>query len=105
MDPMQYLDPFLGGDLLANSLNLMTAAVGGQGWLGMGIGGLIYLGFWLAGKQELATPTVVTILLAAVVVPMLPGGLQGTAKGLVIVGVMGGLMAIGRRYIMSPGAT
>lgn len=92
-----------GGDLLDAVLNDLVAATSGEALLGVLVGGMIILAFYVGGDRDLATPTVLTILLGSVLIPMLPASYQQTGISLIILGIAAGIMAIARRYILRLG--
>lgn len=75
----------------------------GEPLAGILTGGTIVLSLYLAGDGGLAAPAVVTILLAAALVPLLPGGMVGFAAGIAFIGLVSVLMSIGRRYVLPQG--
>jgi hypothetical protein len=75
----------------------------GEPTVGMLLGGTLVLAFYLAGGG-IAAPAVLTLLLAAAVVPLLPAGLIGIAAGIAFVGIVGALVAVGQRYVLPGGA-
>jgi hypothetical protein len=98
------LEPYTGGgDLLDAVLNSLTAATGGEALLGILFGGMIVVSFYVAGGRDLAAPTVLTILLGSVLIPMLPGQYQQIGLSLIIVGIAAGIMAIANRYVLRLG--
>lgn len=74
----------------------------GEPTVGMLLGGTIVFAMYLAGGG-LAAPSVITILLAAALVPLLPGGLVGIAAGVAFIGLVGTLIGVGRRYVLPQG--
>jgi hypothetical protein len=81
-----------------------AGSVGGEPMFGLLVGATLIVSLYLAGSGDLATPTVVTLLLGSVLVPVLPGGMVGVAYGVVVAGVSGALIAIARRYVLDPGS-
>ena len=69
------------------------------GWLGAAI-----FAFYLAGEGDLAAPTVLLVLAGGFLWPVLPGAYAGFARSLLILGLASGFIAIGRRYVLDPGA-
>jgi hypothetical protein len=92
-----------GGNLLEAVLNDLTAATGGEALFGILVGGAILLAFYIGGDRDLATPTVLTILLGSVLIPMLPGQYQQIGLSVIIVGIAAGIMAIANRYVLRLG--
>jgi hypothetical protein len=98
------LEPYTGGgDLLSAVLADLTAATGGEALFGVLVGGLIVTSFYVGGDRDLATPTVLTIILGSVLIPMLPASYQQLGISLIIVGIAAGIMALANRYILRLG--
>jgi hypothetical protein len=97
-------DDLLGGDGLRNALDVLVAATGGEALFGAVAGALVILPMWIAGKRDPATPVVLLILLGGLGLSILPGGLQEIAMGILVTGIVSALLAVGRRYVLSPGA-
>lgn len=66
-------------------------------------GSVIILAFYVTGNGRLSAPSVLLVLLAGPLIPRLPGNMVGYAEGIVIVGLVAGLLAFARKYILSPG--
>jgi hypothetical protein len=75
----------------------------GEPIFGLLIGGSVLLGFYVAGDGDLATPTVVLMLLASVMVPVLPGSAQSIAWAIAVVGSVAMMLAVARAYIFEGG--
>lgn len=89
-----------GSNMLACLLADISASVGGEQWLGLLVGGVILVGFYIVSGGRLEVPTVVLILLGGAIVPMLPGHLAQLQTTIIILGLVSGFLAIGRRYLM-----
>lgn len=72
----------------------------GEGAFAVLIGSVLIVSFWLAGDRDLAAPSIVTILLGALMFPLLPGNFQGIAWAVVFIGVTGAFFAVMRRYVL-----
>jgi hypothetical protein len=92
------------GDLISCMFSDLGAAYGGEAVFGVVISSFIVLSFYVAGDGDLATPTVVLILLGGIAAPMLPAQYVTAAQTIVVVGVAVGIISLGRRYVLS-GAT
>ena len=98
-----YMDAGPGG-FLKESIADLTAAVGGPEMFGLLIGGAILYVSWEASPdRSLALPSGLTVLLGGVLVRALPGNYQGLALSIVIVGLAAGIVAVGKRYVLSGG--
>lgn len=60
----------------------------------------ILVGFYFAGDGSLAAPSVLTILLGAFLLPVLPGNLAGLAYGVAFIGTAAALTAVGLRWFV-----
>jgi len=98
------LDKYADGGLLEAVLSDLVAATGGEALFGSLIAGTLVLTLWIAGKRDLATPSAVLILIGGVAFTMLPGNYVGIARTIIILGGVAGVMAVARRYVLSPGA-
>ena len=72
----------------------------GQGLFGLLLGGAVFLGFYFAGDGDFASPTVVLMLFAGLLFPLLPGGLQGIAWVVVFIGLTSGIMAVLQKHVI-----
>lgn len=97
------ISEFNDGGLMADVLGFLTTAFGGESMFGLLVGGCTLFVFWIAGKGDLATPTVLLILFGGVLWPILPGAYVGFARSLLIIGIAAAFLAIARRYVMNPG--
>lgn len=91
------------GDLLTCVADDLVIAAGGQGVLGLLIGGVLLLALYIAGNGHPAPPVVVTILLGSALVPVLPAGYTTTAYAIVVLGIAFGVMAAAKRHVMHGG--
>jgi hypothetical protein len=98
------LDGISDGGLLEMLLGMLTSSFGGEGMFGVLVGGATLFAFYLAGEGDLAAPTVLLVLAGAFLWPVLPGAYAGFARSLLILGLASGFIAIGRRYVLDPGA-
>jgi len=81
----------------------LASAAGGEVTFGLLVGGVLLLAFYIAGDGEIATPSVLAILLVGILLPVLPGSVRQMATGLMLMGVVGGLFALARRYVLQVG--
>lgn len=88
------------GDLLECALNDLTAATSGEPLFGVLVGGAVIFSMYLAGNGHPAPPTVVTILLGSIMVPLLPGSYTQIAYTIVVLGLAFGVISIGGRYVL-----
>lgn len=77
----------------------------GEPLFGLLLGGVVYLSFYLAGGGRTAAPTVVTILLAALLFPILPGQYVGIGWATLFVGAAAAIFQTLQKYVLSPATT
>jgi hypothetical protein len=92
------------GDKLACILDQATAAVGGSGILGLGIGFIIIFPLWYVSDGHAAPPTIATVLLSVMLLPMVPASYQSTVMTVLVMGGVSGLIAVARAYVLNPAA-
>jgi len=80
-----------------------TQTTGGDPLFGLLVGGSVILSYYLASGGDLATPSVLTILFGGILAQVLPGGLVSVAWALAFTGLVGSIVAVSQRYILSPG--
>lgn len=85
---------------LTCALGDLTSSFGGEANFGLAIGGAAILIFFIAGDGDYSTPAVMLMLVGGVLVPMLTGGFGEMAMTIMFLGLVAGLMAVGRRYLM-----
>lgn len=88
-------------DMLTCSLGDLTAATSGEALFGVLVAGISIYSLWQAGGGDMATPTVVTIIGGALMVPLLPGSYVSIAWAIVITGIAVGVMALAGRFVLS----
>jgi len=81
-----------------------SVAVGGEGILGLIIGFLVVFPLWYVSDGHPAPPTIATLMLSGMVVPMLPPSYRSTVITILIVGGVSGLIAVARAYVLNPGS-
>lgn len=104
-DPTGPLEPYEDGGLLDASLNDIAGAIGGDANYAALVVGLVFVSLYVAGKRDFATPAILLMVVGGIAIPLLPGGYRKIAGTVVILGFATGLLAVGRRYVLSPGAT
>lgn len=77
----------------------MYTGVGGEMLVGAIIGATILIAMWIH-SDDLALPTVILILFAPSLWAVLPGDLQSTAYGVMLVGGVAALMTVLERYVL-----
>jgi len=82
-------------------LDQLVGAFGGPGLLGLLIGAVVFVGFWIASEGDLATPTVALILTGTVLVGMVPGQYQQLAISVVTIGLAAAIWAVVKKYVLS----
>lgn len=96
-----YLD---GVDLMTCALDDLVAATGGEALFSVLVGGLVLLCFYIAGRGSTAVPTVMTLLLGSLMIPLLPGEYADMAYAVVALGIAFGAMAVAKRYMLPGGS-
>lgn len=91
------------GDLLRCVADDLALSVGGQGVLGLLIGGTVLIALYFGGNGHPAPPVIVTVLLGSVLVPVLPAAYATTAYAILVLGVAFGVMAASNRYVFHGG--
>jgi hypothetical protein len=76
--------------------------IAGEGFFGLMIGGAVFLSLYFAGGGRTTTATVVTILLASAMFPLLPGDFQGIAWAVLFVGGAAAVLQSAQKYLLSP---
>jgi hypothetical protein len=82
-----------------------TTSLIGEPTFGVLIGVGIYGSMYVAGGGDMTTPTVVTILLATLMFPLLPGGFSGIAWAVLLVGAAAAILQVMQKYVLSPATT
>jgi len=98
------VDTWIGGDWHRCLFEPITALVG-EATFGVLIGVGIYASLYLAGGGRTTTPTVVTILLATLMFPVLPSGFNGIAWSVLLVGAAASMLQVLQKYVLSPATT
>jgi len=93
-----YTNP--GADLLAEVLADLVAGAGSEAIFGVLVGGVLILSLWLAGDGDLATPSVMTVLVGGVLFPVLPGTYLGIARAVTFLGLVGAILAAVEKYYL-----
>lgn len=75
----------------------------GEPATGVIIGGSLMLSFYIAGDGDIAAPSVATMLLAGIMVPILPGDARSSAYIIAFFGLVGAVVAVGRTYMLEGG--
>jgi len=71
----------------------------GEPLLGSILGGSVILGFYIS-TDNIVMPSVVTLLLGGVLLPVLPGSLINVARTIIVLGLTTGFLAVARRYLL-----
>jgi Na+-transporting NADH:ubiquinone oxidoreductase subunit NqrB len=72
----------------------------GEGAFAVLIGATLIVSFWLGGDRDLAAPSIATVLLGALMFPLLPANFVGIAWAVVFIGITGAFFAVMRRYVL-----
>lgn len=99
---MSATDDFLDGGVLEAILDYITAPFGGE-IFALLVGGTVLAILWYGGEGDLATPTVVLFLAGGFLLSALPPQFADLGQSLMLIGLAGGLLAVARRYVLSPG--
>jgi hypothetical protein len=73
----------------------------GEGLWGVLIVGVLVVAFYVAGDSSIAAPTVLSMLIAAIAIPLLPGTYLGYFNALVIIGFTVAVYTTYRRFTAS----
>lgn len=92
-----------GGDMYACMISDLVAAFSGSVTFGLIFGGFILLSLYVAGNGEIASVSIMTILLGGILVPALPGSYRTVAYSIMFAGMFVGLWAVVRRYVLEVG--
>lgn len=92
---------YLDGNALSCLLDQLVAAFGGPALLGLFMGALIFVTFYVASEGDMATPTVALILTGTVTVSMVPGSYQDIAYGVVVIGMAAALWQVIKQYVLA----
>jgi hypothetical protein len=79
----------------------MTGIVG-EPLFALLVGSAMWTSLYFAGSGGMATPTAVTILVGAILFPILPGGMVGVAYGAVTIGVAAAFFQVLQKYVLNP---
>lgn len=93
------LEDWLKGNWRSAALDPITGLIG-DGLFAMFLGGSILLSFYLAGRGDLVAPVSVLMIFSFLLVPALPASMAGIAYSIALVGLAGGMLAVGRRYVL-----
>lgn len=79
------------------------AAFGSDGLLGLVMGVPIILGLYISSSYHPAPPTIGTMLIGAVLIPVLPPQYRGSAQVVMLLGFILGVFVLLRRYVLEVG--
>lgn len=95
------IDGWLSGDWGSCFFGPVTGQVS-AGVFGLILGVGIYSSLYFAAGGQSTTATVVTILLASVLLPVLPGAYSGIAWTVLFVGATGAVLQALQKYMLNP---
>jgi hypothetical protein len=95
------IDEWIGGAWHPCIFDPMTSLVG-EGLFGLIVGAAVWAGLYFGGGGSPTTPTVVTILLATLLFPVLPEAYVGIAWSILVVGATGVALQIVQKYLFDP---
>jgi hypothetical protein len=82
-----------------------TVGLVGAPTMGFLVGVGVWSALYLAGGGRTTTPTVVTILLAATLFPLIPTAFNGIAWTVLLVGASAAVLQTMQKYVLSPATT
>lgn len=92
-----------GANMLNCGLSHILQATRGETVFGLLIGGALMLGFYKASNGSLAAASVLTGLAGPLLIPVLPGQLAAVATTIMFLGLVGGMLSVLNKYVMSTG--
>lgn len=95
------VDQWILGDWF-NCLFEPTAGLIGIPTMGFLIGSGLWAALYLAGGGRTTTPTIVLILLATALFPLIPDGFNGLAWSVLLVGATAAILQSMQKYVLSP---
>jgi len=95
------LDPWLSGNWGQCIINPVKGLIG-AGFFGLLIAIAVYGGLYFAGGGDSTTATVVTLLVATALFPVLPGAYRGIAWTILLVGGAAAIFQSLQKYVLSP---
>jgi hypothetical protein len=69
---------------------------------GLIVASMLYMTLYVAGSGNLTTPTVVSILLATALFPVIPDQFSGIAWSILLIGGAGASFQILQKYVLDP---
>jgi predicted benzoate:H+ symporter BenE len=84
-------------------LDSMVGAFGGEAVMGFVVGGMLILSLYIGSSYHPAPPSIGTMLLGGILVPVLPPQHQTTAQVVMLMGFILGVFVLLRRYVMEVG--
>jgi len=91
------------GDGAQCLFDALASAGGGQATFTLLVGGGLLLGLFLGSDYEPAPVAAAVVLLGGLLVGGLPGQYQGMAQTVVLLGLLAGVWALGKRYFLQVG--
>jgi hypothetical protein len=95
------IDKWIAGDW-HNCIFSPVVGLVGEGIFGVLIGASLWIALYFAGGGSTTTPTVVTILLATIMFPVLPASYYGIAWSMLLVGAAAAILQSMQKYALSP---
>lgn len=96
------IDKWMAGDWHTCLFQATTDLVG-ETTFGLLVGAALWTALYLAGGGRSTAPTVVVILLATIMFPVLPNAFVGIAWSVLVVGAVAAVVQIAQKYVLSPG--
>ena len=93
------IEDWLGGNWMESVIEMYVGGVVGYPLLGAMLTGGVIISMYIY-SDDMALPTIVLILLSSFAFASLPGDLQQTAMGVMVVGIAAAIFEILRRYFI-----
>jgi hypothetical protein len=91
------------GDAYGCMIDQTIAAFGGDAVMGLIVGGMVVLSLYISSSYHPAPPSIGTMLIGGLLIPILPQQHQGTAMVIMLIGFIAGVWVLLRRYVMEVG--
>lgn len=84
-------------------LDATVAAFGSDALMGFVVGSMLILSLYIASSYHPAPPSIGTMLIAGVMIPLLPAHYRGMAQVVMLMGFIVGVYVFLRRYVLEVG--
>jgi hypothetical protein len=96
------LEKWATGEWFDAIFNPITGVIG-DGLFGLLVGIGVLTAFYVAGRGDLAAPTIFVMMFAPVFIGVIPAHLHGMVYALALVGIVAALLTFARQYVLEPG--